>query len=199
MSKKLIQLLVLHCTATKEFREVTSNDIRLWHLAPCDNANGTVRYNGVTYFSREELRRFKPLDKIAGLPIHTLKGGRGWRQVGYRDMILLDGTVERLIANDNEDEFIDNWEITNGVTGLNTIARHVVYVGGCDNQMKPKDTRNEQQKRAMATYVLDFVKKYPHTKVAGHYHFAAKACPSFVVGDWLREIGCPEANIYGKK
>ena len=29
-------------------------------------------------------------------------GGRGWRQVGYTDLIHLDGTVERLVDN-NED------------------------------------------------------------------------------------------------
>lgn len=27
------------------------------------------------------------------------EGGRGWKQVGYTDMIHLDGTVERLVAN----------------------------------------------------------------------------------------------------
>ena len=30
------------------------------------------------------------------------KGGRGWKQVGYTDMIHLDGKVERLVGN-NED------------------------------------------------------------------------------------------------
>ena len=27
------------------------------------------------------------------------EGGRGWRQVGYTDLIHLDGTVERLVDN----------------------------------------------------------------------------------------------------
>lgn len=54
--------------------------------------------------------------------------GRGWKQVGYTDMIHLDGRVERLVDN-NEDAQVDSWEITNGAKGYNTTARHVVYVG----------------------------------------------------------------------
>mgnify|MGYP000779135506 CR=1 FL=1 len=53
--------------------------------------------------------------------------GRGWKQVGYTDMIHLDGRVERLVDN-NEDAQVDSWEITNGAKGYNTTARHVVYV-----------------------------------------------------------------------
>ena len=41
------------------------------------------------------------------------KGGRGWRQVGYTDLIHLDGRVERLVDN-NEDAMVDPWEVTNG-------------------------------------------------------------------------------------
>ena len=40
------------------------------------------------------------------------KGGRGWKQVGYTDLIHLNGEVERLVAN-NEDANVDPWEITN--------------------------------------------------------------------------------------
>ena len=70
--------------------------------------------------------------------------GRGWQQVGYTDLFHLDGTVERLVAN-NEDDWVDNWEITNGATGYNSVSRHVVYVGGCDKEMHPKDTRTPGQ------------------------------------------------------
>ena len=51
------------------------------------------------------------------------EGGRGWRQVGYTDLFHLDGTVERLVGN-NEDAFVDPWEITNGAAGYNGVARH---------------------------------------------------------------------------
>ena len=75
-----LKYLVLHCTATPEGREVSSNDIRTWHTNPVS------------------------------------KGGRGWRQVGYTDLIHLNGEIERLVDN-NEDANVDPWEITNGAKG----------------------------------------------------------------------------------
>ncbi len=115
--------------------------------------------------------------------------GRGWKQVGYTDLIHLDGTVERLVAN-NEDSNVDPWEITNGAAGYNSISRHIVYAGGCEaHTQKPKDTRTPAQREAMKRYVLDFHRKHPMVKIVGHYQLAAKACPSFDVPQWLESIG----------
>lgn len=116
------------------------------------------------------------------------KGGRGWQQVGYTDMIHLDGRVERLV-NNNEDAQVDPWEVTNGAKGYNTVSRHVVYVGGCDKQMKAKDTRTAAQRAALKAYVVDFHNRFPNVKIIGHSEVAAKACPSFDVKNWLNEIG----------
>ena len=114
--------------------------------------------------------------------------GRGWKQVGYTDLFHLDGRVERLVAN-NEDANVDPWEITNGAAGYNSISRHIVYAGGCDAGMKPKDTRTAAQKEALRKYVLDFHTRHPSVKIVGHNQLAAKACPSFDVAAWLLEIG----------
>lgn len=114
--------------------------------------------------------------------------GRGWKQVGYTDLFHLDGRVERLVAN-NEDANVDPWEITNGAAGYNSVSRHVVYTGGCDAGMKPKDTRTAAQKEALRKYVLDFHARHPAVKIVGHNQLAAKACPSFDVVAWLLEIG----------
>lgn len=148
-----LQRLVLHCTATPEGREVTSNEIRAWHTNPVS------------------------------------KGGRGWKQVGYTDMIHLDGRVERLVQN-NEDNVVDNWEITNGAQGYNSTSRHVVYVGGVARDGKtPRDTRTPAQLEAMAAYVRDFHRRFPGVRIVGHNELAAKACPSFDVQKWLVSIG----------
>ena len=117
------------------------------------------------------------------------QGGRGWKQVGYTDMIHLDGRVERLV-NNNEDAQVDKWEVTNGVAGYNSISRHIVYVGGCDKAGKPKDTRTEAQREALKRYVEDFHARFPQVKIVGHHKLnPGKACPSFDVPTWLRSIG----------
>ena len=165
MASKL-KYLVIHCTATPEGRDVTAADICRMHTAP----------------------------KSAG--------GRGWKQVGYTDIFRIDGTVERLV-NNNEDAIVDPWEITNGVAGYNSVSRHVVYAGGCDKNMKPKDTRTPAQKAAMAKYVREFHAAHPDVRIIGHRDLSPdlngngiiepcewmKACPSFEVSDWLKEIG----------
>lgn len=114
--------------------------------------------------------------------------GRGWRQVGYTELFHLDGSVERLVQN-NEDAWVDTGEITNGATGYNSVSRHIVYAGGCDGAMKPKDTRTPAQLEALKRYVLAFHAKHPAVKIIGHNQLAAKACPSFNVPAWLRSIG----------
>lgn len=159
--KNRIKYLVIHCTATPEFREVTADQIHHWHLDPPP-------------------------------------AGRGWHQVGYTDMFHLSGAVERLVQN-NEDEFVDPWELTNGTVGINTISRHIVYVGGLASDAKtPKDTRTVFQRDAMTTYIKQFIVKNPHILIAGHNQFAAKACPSFDVAKYLKQIQIPIINIYQK-
>ena len=162
MTKNKLTYLVIHCTATPEGKEVTSDDIRRWHTSP------------------------KPK-------------GRGWKQVGYADMIHLDGTIENLVPYNNDDK-VDSWEITNGAYGINSTSRHVVYVGGvdADDVKKAKDTRTWLQELSMINYVKETIAKHPTILVAGHNQFANKACPSFDVPKWLKAIGVEEKNIYGK-
>lgn len=152
--RRLLQYLVIHCTATPAGREVSAADIRRWHCSPVS------------------------------------KGGRGWKQVGYTDLIHLDGRVERLV-NNNEDAWVDDWEITNGAKGYNGVSRHIVYAGGvdADNPKKARDTRTDAQKEALKRYVLDFHRRFPKVRIVGHYQLAAKACPCFDVPKWLKSIG----------
>lgn len=129
--------------------------------------------------------------------------GRGWRQVGYTDLFRLDGTRERLVKN-NEDAYVDGWEITNGAAGFNSVSRHIVYAGGVAKDGKtPQDTRTPAQRNAMAEYVQDFHRRHPDVKIIGHRDLSpdrngngkvepnewTKACPSFEVSEWLESIG----------
>jgi N-acetylmuramoyl-L-alanine amidase len=121
--------------------------------------------------------------------------GRGWKQVGYADTVLLDGKIVNLVPYDQNDT-IEPREITNGSAGMNSETRHISYVGGIDKKLKPKDTRTEAQKTALEKYVYDFLAKHPTAKVLGHNQVAQKACPSFDVPKWLIEIGINKGNIY---
>jgi len=115
-------------------------------------------------------------------------GGRGWKQVGYTDMLHLDGRWERLVSN-NDDDTVDPWEITNGAKGFNTTSRHVVYVGGQDRTTgNPKDTRTPAQRKAMTGYVRKFKKEHPRADICGHCDLdRGKACPSFNVKQWIKK------------
>lgn len=152
MGRKLARL-VIHCTATPEGREVTSDEIRRWHTSPVS------------------------------------EGGRGWHQVGYTDMIHLDGSIEQLVCN-NDDDVVDSWEVTNGAKGYNSTSRHIVYVGGLALDARtPKDTRTSLQLSAMTNFVRSFHDKFPDVEIMGHNQLSNKACPSFDVPTWLQTIG----------
>lgn len=116
-------------------------------------------------------------------------GGRGWKQVGYTDMVHLNGGVERLVDN-NEDADVDPWEVTNGAAGYNSVSRHVVYVGGVASDGRTaKDTRTAAQKAALERYVRLFHRRFPKVRIVGHNELnRSKACPSFDVQKWLETV-----------
>lgn len=117
------------------------------------------------------------------------QGGRGWRQVGYTYLIRLDGSIEQLVANNNDD-VVDPWEITNGAAGHNATSMHIVYAGGVARDGRtPADTRTPAQRLTLERFVRDFHARHPHAAIVGHNQLAAKACPSFDVPAWLKSIG----------
>lgn len=125
-------------------------------------------------------------------------GGRGWSKAGYNDVILLDGTLQSIIPFDTNN-YVDNWEIANGVRGYNSKSIHVCYIGGLDSDYKPKDTRTLKQINSLVTYVRYIILRNPDIQVAGHNQLAAKACPCFSVPTWLKQIGVSPKNIYKPK
>jgi N-acetylmuramoyl-L-alanine amidase len=120
--------------------------------------------------------------------------GRGWQKVGYSDLIMLDGTILNLMPY-NENDQVDPWEITNGVAGKNSICRHVVYAGGCDPHLNPKNTLTQKQNEALVAYVKKTIAFHPSIKVVGHNQLDhKKACPSFHVPFWCQAFGISETN-----
>lgn len=189
MSRKL-KYLVIHCTATPAGMPVTPGMIEEWHLGPRDISPVGVRYMGRTFQSRAAL----PNVRINGIPVNKLHG-RGWKVVGYSVLIGLNGEQHVLHPFD-DDDVVDPWEVTNGVSGINSISRHICYVGGLTaNKKHPYDTRTGAQERTMRKLVKRMVRQWPDVKVAGHHDFGNKDCPSFDVAAWCREIGLDERNI----
>ena len=107
------------------------------------------------------------------------KNERGWSDIGYHYVIDLDGTIEP--GRDIE---------TAGAhcTGHNAKSIGICYVGGCDAQMQPKDTRTEEQKTSLLLLLKYLRQRYPKAKIYGHRDFAPKACPSFDAKNEYKEI-----------
>lgn len=135
-------------------------------------------------------------DQVKRWHMDSPPNGRGWSKPGYSKLIALDGSVSNMVSY-NDDDYVDAWEISNGVAGINSVSRHFCYVGGLDYlAKKSEDTRTPEQLACLEALVKREIIKHPDIKVAGHNQFAAKDCPSFDVPAWLRSIGVPEHNIY---
>lgn len=105
---------------------------------------------------------------------------RGFSDIGYHYIIDLDGTIEK-----GRDESL----VGAHCVGKNAVSIGICYVGGCDKNLKPKDTRTDAQKKAMKTLVHQLMEKYniPLNNVYGHYQFCSyKECPSVKI-EQLRE------------
>lgn len=132
--------------------------------------------------------------------IDRMHRARGWREIGYHMLILIDGT--RQIGSRELNE------VGAGVFGFNKRTVHVAYVGGLGPDGKPKDTRSLRQRDELNAALWDlahFLKRHneinaekagevpPRIKIVGHRdlspdkdgdgkvepHEWLKACPCF--------------------
>lgn len=95
---------------------------------------------------------------------------RGWKGIGYHYVIYLDGSIHK--GRDIE-------TIGAHCTGHNKNSIGVCYIGGCNKNMQPKDTRTDAQKESLIELLTRLKKRYPNAKICGHRDFAKKDCPSF--------------------
>ena len=107
---------------------------------------------------------------------------QGWKCIGYNYVVELDGTVVpgRPLSM-----------IGAHTKGHNSNSIGICYVGGVDAMMRPKDTRTPAQKAALVSLVRELMKWYGLTadKVHCHNEFANKACPSFSIAQFRKELG----------
>lgn len=98
--------------------------------------------------------------------------GNGWSDVGYHYIIHLDGVVEHGRPLENAGAHCK---------GHNSDSIGICYIGGCDANMQPKDTRTEAQKKTLRKLVTDAKNAFPAITIHGHNEFSNKACPCFDV------------------
>lgn len=187
MSNKITHLMI-HCAFTRASQEFRAGVIEEWHLGPKDLPDVGVMYKGVRYTNRHQL----PDEKINGKIIKTLKG-RGWRRVGYSDVMLRDGSIVNLTPYDL-DEMWTAAELTNGAVGWNARTRHICMFGGMGADGKtPEANFTAAQWEALRCYVINALAHQPWLKLIGHNQVDAhKACPTFSVPQWAARVVPPE-------
>ena len=99
---------------------------------------------------------------------------RGFNDCGYHLVVRLDGAIE--IGRPIE-------TVGAHCKGHNSSSIGIAYVGGLDEQGRPKDTRTAAQKVSLSFLVGLLRKAYPESKVYGHNVFSTKACPCFDVSE----------------
>lgn len=97
---------------------------------------------------------------------------RGWSDIGYHYLILLDGTIERGRPEEKQGAH---------VRGHNKDSIGVSYVGGVDRNLDAKDTRTQDQKDSLHNLLSNLMSSYEDATLHGHNEFSNKACPSFDV------------------
>ena len=135
-----INRIVLHCSATREGDDISTETIRNWHV----------------------------LD-------------RGWSDIGYHYVILLDGCLEagrplfRAGAH---------------AKGENEDSIGICYIGGVAEDGKtPKDTMTPEQEDTFRELVHSLRMVWDrHLTIHGHNEFSSKACPSFKVPEKFADI-----------
>jgi len=133
-----INKIILHCSATREGQDISTETIRGWHV-----------------------------------------NERGWSDIGYHYVVLLDGTVDKARPVERQGAH---------VRGKNKGSIGVCYIGGCDADMNPKDTRTDLQKESLTELISYLMDSYEDATLHGHNEFSSKACPSFNVKEQYKEL-----------
>ena len=99
----------------------------------------TIKYIVVHATATKENQNFTAQD------IDRWHKKRGWSGIGYHYVIDIYG---------NEEKGRPEWKIGAHVKGFNRNSIGVAYVGGLDQKLAPKDTRNLAQKEALKLRLL---------------------------------------------
>ncbi len=122
----------------------------------------------------------KPSMDIGASDIKKWHLDRGWKDIGYHYVIRRNGDIENGIGV----------ALAGSHTkGHNASSIGICLVGGINNKGEPENNFTKPQWATLERLVRILKVDFPHATVHGHREFAAKACPSFDVQEWLKEKG----------
>jgi len=105
---------------------------------------------------------------------------KGWLEIGYHFVITRSGVVQegRKISKPGAHAI-----------GWNKRSIGICLVGGVNEEGEPQDNFTIEQMELLEQLTYELLDKYPIRNVMGHNEVARKACPSFDVQEWQKEIG----------
>ena len=122
----------------------------------------------------------KPSMDIGASEIKKWHLDRGWKDIGYHYVIRRNGDIENGIAV----------ALAGSHTkGHNANSIGICLVGGINDKGEPESNFTKAQWATLERLVRILKVDFPHATVHGHREFAAKACPSFDVQEWLKNKG----------
>jgi N-acetylmuramoyl-L-alanine amidase len=122
----------------------------------------------------------KPSMDIGASDIKKWHLDRGWKDIGYHYVIRRNGDIENGIAV----------ALAGSHTkGHNANSIGICLVGGINDKGEPESNFTKAQWATLERLVRVLKVDFPHATVHGHREFAAKACPSFDVQEWLKNKG----------
>ena len=129
-----------------------------------------------------------PHNNLTADDLRRMHKQQGWSDIGYHYVVRLDGKVE--LGRDVD-------LIGAHVSGHNAHSIGVVYVGGLDRYGNAKDTRNDLQRAALLSLLLDLRKLYPGAKISGHRDFSPDLNGNGRVEpeEWIKMCPCFDAMV----
>lgn len=112
--------------------------------------------------------------------------GNGWSDIGYHYVVYLDGSIHL-----GRDVSIQGAH----VKGFNKKSIGVVYVGGVDENLAPKDTRTQAQKDAIDELLCELTEMYKGAKIKGHRDFSPDKNNNGIIEpfEWMKVCPCYDA------
>ena len=121
---------------------------------------------------------------IGAADIDKWHRAKGWQCIGYHYVIRRNGKIEEGRDKDAVGAHASDW---------NDSSVGICMVGGvdADNINKAENNFTAEQFESLHELLLELQLYYPNAKIQGHRDFpkVAKACPSFDVAEWLKEVG----------